>query len=52
MVVQKKNNDRISAKKVCRYSIIFNNIFPFLRYWVNKLDPVKIEIIVQIEFVF
>ena len=50
MVVQKKN-DRISAKKVCRYSIIFN-IFPFLRYWVNKLDPVKIEIIVQIEFVF
>ena len=44
MVVQKK--------KVFRYSIIFNGIFSFLRYSVNKLHPFKIEVIVQIEFVF
>ena len=41
-----------SKTRVLRYSIIFNSIFLFLRYWVNKLHPVEIEIIVQIEFLF
>ena len=42
----------VHKKKVFRYFIIFNDIFPFFRYRVNKLHPVKIEIIARIEFVF
>ena len=41
-----------SKKKIFRYSIISNDIFSLLRYQINKIHPVEIEIIVQIEFVF
>ena len=42
----------VQKKKVFRYSNIFIEIFPFLRYLVNKFHPVKIENIVQTEFIF
>ena len=41
MVVQKK-----------KVSNVIFNIFPFLKYQVNTLHPVKIEITVQTEFMF
>ena len=40
----------VQKKKVFRYSVIFN-ILPLWGYQVNKLHPVKREIIAQIELV-